>query len=71
MDIANYRARMGARIRQAREQRGVTLAELALCTSLTADELAQVERGERSIGAMALLDIARACNVEYMALLAD
>jgi transcriptional regulator with XRE-family HTH domain len=63
--------RFGARVRTERERLGISQEELADRAGMHRTYLGGVERGERNIGLMNVLRIARALGVAPSALLKD
>jgi len=63
--------RFGARVRAERERLGVSQEELADRAGLHRTYLGGVERGERNVGLLNVLRIARALGVAPSALLKD
>ena len=63
--------RFGARVRAERERLDVSQEELADRAGMHRTYLGGVERGERNIGLLNLLRIARALGIEPSALLRD
>lgn len=63
--------RFGARIRKERERLGISQEELADRAGLHRTYIGGVERGERNLGVINLLRIARALQVNPSALLID
>ncbi len=64
-------ARFGARIRAERERLGVSQEELADRANLHRTYIGGVERGERNIGLLNLIRLARALRVTPASLLRD
>jgi transcriptional regulator with XRE-family HTH domain len=62
---------IGARIRQARLQRVITQEELAQSIGIERSTLAKYERGQRSMNAEVLVQIARLLNVPASRLLGE
>lgn len=62
---------LGAAIRRARSDAGVTLEELADRADLSANYIGDLERGTRNVGVKALFKIARGLGVPPKALFAD
>lgn len=65
------RVRMGRRVGALREQAGQSRHDLADCTGMTPDAVAQIERGEVDIGLAELSGLARALGAPLSALVAD
>ena len=63
--------RVGARIRQVREGLGLSQEGLADLSGLHRTYIGGVERGERNLGVLNLIRIARALTTNPAALLAD
>jgi transcriptional regulator with XRE-family HTH domain len=63
--------RFGARVRAERERLGVSQEELADRAGMHRTYLGGVERGERNIGLLNVLRIARALNIAPSALVKD
>ncbi|MBM3526866.1 MAG: helix-turn-helix transcriptional regulator [Alphaproteobacteria bacterium] len=63
--------RFGARVRAEREGLGISQEELADRAGLHRTYLGGVERGERNLGVLNLIKIARALHVDPSALLVD
>lgn len=63
--------RFGARVRAERQQLSVSQEELAERAGLHRTYLGGVERGERNLGLVNVLRIARALNIPPSALLKD
>jgi transcriptional regulator with XRE-family HTH domain len=61
--ISSVLAEVGARLRRARAQRGVTLADLALATGISKSTLSRLEAGQRKPSLELLLPIALAHQV--------
>jgi transcriptional regulator with XRE-family HTH domain len=57
-------ARVGFRIRQIREGRGISQEKLAELANLHRAYIGQIERGEKNIGVKNLEKIAKALNVK-------
>jgi transcriptional regulator with XRE-family HTH domain len=62
---------IGDRVKAAREQRGLTQAELGKYIGLTADKVSKIEHGVREAGGHELLTIAEVTGVRYVDLLRD
>ncbi len=60
--------RFGARVREERERLGISQEELADRAGLHRTYLGGVERGERNLGLLNVLQIARALGVEVSVL---
>ena len=74
MDMSNNSSnqlycRVGARIREIRESRGLTQKELASRISLTRTSIANIETGRQKIQLHTLYEIAAALNIELSTLL--
>ena len=65
------RVRIGRRIGALREQAGQSHHDLAVCTGMTPDAVAQIERGEVDIGLAELSGLAQALSAPISALVAD
>jgi transcriptional regulator with XRE-family HTH domain len=63
-------ARLGAAIRQYRQQRGLFQAALATLTDLTPTYIGEIERGKRNVSVLRLLRIADALGLSVAHLLA-
>ncbi len=63
--------RFGARVRQERERQGISQEDLADRAGLHRTYLGGVERGERNVGLLNILRIARALGVPPTALFKD
>ena len=79
-DMANERAgsgggsissRFGARVREARSQRGLTLEDLASAAGISRATLSNLEDGEHSPSLNAATDVARALGVSLAQLLGE
>src|SRR5690348_5679491 len=55
---------IGARVREARQRRGMSRADLARAAGLSGGAVSRIESGERSPGAETLARLARALSVE-------
>jgi transcriptional regulator with XRE-family HTH domain len=55
---------IGARVREARERRGMSMADLARAAGLSPGAVSRIEHGERSPGAETVSRLARALGVE-------
>lgn len=64
----NERKRIGARIKQLREQRGMTQAQLAEACGMKAPNIARIETGRYSTGIDILAKIAKAldCTIDFI-----
>lgn len=62
---------MGARVRAARLSAGLSQEELAERSGLHRNYIGGIERGERNVGVLALVDLGRALNVSPATFLAD
>lgn len=62
---------MGARVRAARLSAGLSQEELAERSGLHRNYIGGIERGERNVGVLALVDLGRALNVSPASFLAD
>ncbi len=58
------RQRLGRRLRDARRRTGLTQAEAAGRTAMSASALSEIERGRRRLDALALARLARLCRVD-------
>lgn len=63
--------RFGARVRTERERVGLSQEELAVRAGIHRTYIGGVERGERNLGLLNIIRIARALGVRPGALLAD
>lgn len=63
--------RFGARVREERERLGISQEELANRAGLHRTYVGGVERGERNLGLLNLIRIARALSVPASVLLGD
>jgi transcriptional regulator with XRE-family HTH domain len=63
--------RFGARVREERERLGISQEELANRAGLHRTYVGGVERGERNLGLLNLIRIARALSVPVSVLLGD
>ena len=64
-------SRFGARVREARSARGLTLEELATAAGISRATLSNLERGEHSPSLNAATDVARALGVSLSQLLGE
>jgi transcriptional regulator with XRE-family HTH domain len=71
LDERNFLRRLGRRLRDQREGRGWTQAELAGRCALHRTFIGSVERGERNVSILNLRLIARVLRVKLSHLLAD
>ena len=55
---------IGTRVREARQKRGMSRADLARAAGLSGGAVSRIESGERSPGAETLARLARALGVE-------
>jgi transcriptional regulator with XRE-family HTH domain len=62
---------MGARVRVARLSAGLSQEELAERSGLHRNYIGGIERGERNVGVLALVELGRALNVSPATFLAD
>ncbi len=61
--VANIDQHLGARIRLAREQRGLTLAEVATQTDVTIERLTEIEHGAIRIPALFVARLTRVLRI--------
>ena len=71
MPVRDYRAVLGAAIRDKRSSKGFTQEVLAEKADLHSNYLGRVERGEEDVSLNALRRIAKALNVRVRDLVAD
>nr|DAH93028.1 MAG TPA: helix-turn-helix domain protein [Caudoviricetes sp.] len=62
---------MGARIKKARKNAGMTQADLAGCLAITREHLVYIENGQKSPSIALLRNIAKATGVKATDLLGD
>ena len=63
-DRSEERERIGARIRQLREDKGIEAKHLALMANIDAANLSRIEKGKYSVGFDILTKIANALGVK-------
>jgi len=63
-DRSEVRERIGARIRQIREEKGIEAKQLALLANIDAGNLCRIEQGRYSVGLDILAKIAKALGVK-------
>ncbi|WP_421918871.1 helix-turn-helix domain-containing protein [Marinifilum sp.] len=63
-DRSEERKRIGARIRQLREEKGIEAKQLAIMADIDAANLSRIEKGKYSVGFDILTKIANALNVK-------
>jgi transcriptional regulator with XRE-family HTH domain len=62
---------IGTKVREARERRGLSMAEVARASGLSPGAVSRIEHGERSPGAATLARLARVLGVEPGRLIGD